>query len=484
MELSEILAVFKRRSWILLTGVLVAVACAFLISNSKDAEYQATTTLVIRNQATGAGDTPAADDIVIDQRVIDTYLEFARRPSLLTQVIQRLNLPFTEEQLRSNTTISQIGRSQILLVAVSDTDPTRAAETANALAEVFRLDAAAILGQQGTLLVSDAAAPPSVASGPNTMVILLLAVTIGLLLAGVVALGLDALDNTLETPSDIAEAVGLPTLAVMNHTHHIPFRNGPSTMQNVDSASMEELRDLRTTLQILQEQEDVKSILIASAQRGEGRSRTVLNLGFVLSEGGHQVVVIDADLRKPGLHDLVGISNQAGLANLLATEDEMRWPLARVSRSLLVLPSGPVTSSTADQLSRMREVLDQAVKTFDFIVLDSSAYSAVADAGALARQADATILLVEAGRTTGPELRNLSNGMQQRGARVLGVVLNKSKSRRRPRLYGHAATPEGSAAIAKDVAIRPKGTPVPRRQARPRILAENSESEGGAAASS
>jgi polysaccharide biosynthesis transport protein len=187
-----------------------------------------------------------------------------------------------------------------------------------------------------------------------------------------------------------------------------------------------------------------KVILITSAGHGEGKSTTVSNLGIALAEINQRVLLIDADLRKPRLHDVFNLPNTWGLTDLLREKSSLSdCPLEALARrsevdNLFVLPSGPGTVSITNLLysGRMAALVDRVRRDFDITIIDTPPMSYLSDARVLGQLADAAILVIRAARTTRDEARAAKQRLVDDGIRVLGTILNAWEPKNKVR-YGY-----------------------------------------------
>ncbi len=188
-----------------------------------------------------------------------------------------------------------------------------------------------------------------------------------------------------------------------------------------------------------------KVILITSAGHGEGKSTTVSNLGIALAEINQRVLLIDADLRKPRLHDVFNLPNTWGLTDLLREKSSLAdCPLEALARrsevdNLYVLPSGPGTVSITNLLysGRMAALVDRVRRDFDITIIDTPPMSYLSDARVLGQLADAAILVIRAARTTRDEARAAKQRLVDDGIRVLGTILNAWEPKNKAR-YGYS----------------------------------------------
>lgn len=184
-----------------------------------------------------------------------------------------------------------------------------------------------------------------------------------------------------------------------------------------------------------------KVLLVTSATRGEGKSTVVANLGIALAEINYKVVMVDADMRKPRLHEIFSLPNSWGLTDLLKEKTQLRAaPLEALVRptpveNAFVLPAGPGAVSIAALLysNRLKELVERLRQDFDIVLIDSPPMSALSDARFLGRTADAAILVIRASQTTRDAALAAKERLVNDGILVAGTVLNgwdlKSKTR-------------------------------------------------------
>jgi capsular exopolysaccharide synthesis family protein len=205
--------------------------------------------------------------------------------------------------------------------------------------------------------------------------------------------------------------------------------------------SLEQYRRLAAALYHAQAENGLKTVLVSSAVPGEGKTLTATNLALTLAESyGRRVLLVDADLRDPSVHRLLGLPGSPGLAEYLRAEAR-DLPVAAVSSALDLLPAGASNGNPVAGLisERMRLLVQQAVARFDWVLIDTPPVALMPDANLVARLADAVVLVVAAGSTP---YRLVERAVEAVGReRVLGVVLNRAPEDVLPARYysGHAS---------------------------------------------
>ena len=196
-------------------------------------------------------------------------------------------------------------------------------------------------------------------------------------------------------------------------------------MPSIPDAAVEQYRRLAAALHHTNLQKDTKVVMITSASPGEGKTLTSVNLSLTLSQSyRRKVLLIDADLRRPSVHQLFEVPNVVGLGDGLKSDTEQKLSLIQVSQYLTVLPAGrpdpdPMGGLTSE---RMRRIIQEAAARFDWVIIDTPPVGFLSDANLLVAMVDVAIFVVRAGKSP---YRLIQRALDAVGRnRILGVVLN------------------------------------------------------------
>jgi len=201
---------------------------------------------------------------------------------------------------------------------------------------------------------------------------------------------------------------------------------------DVSPMLVEQYRRLAASMHELQLERGLKTLTVTSAVPREGKSLTVANLALTLSESyGRRVLLIDADLRRPSLHDLFGVPNATGLADVLRSE-RSELPLVRATAHLSLLTSGESDASPVGGIAsdRMRTLIAEAATEFDWVLLDAPPVAVMPDAALLAGLTRALILVIAAGSTPYAQVSRAIDELGRDG--IVGTVLNRIEERNIP----------------------------------------------------
>jgi polysaccharide biosynthesis transport protein len=304
-------------------------------------------------------------------------------------------------------------------------------------------------------VVEPAVAPTSPVS-PRPLMNTFLAAILGLLVAVGIAAVSEFLNDAIKDPDEVQAATGLSTLGVIARMKGDRARSEIYRLAAVlypRSGIAEAYRTLRTNTEFASVDAPIRTLLVTSSMPGEGKSITSANLAVVFAQAGRRVLLVDADLRKPGVHLVFDLPNAHGLTTLLRSDEVSLDAIAQVTEqdNLRVLTTGPLPPNPAELLGsqRMRTILERLKAGFDLVIFDSPPLQAVTDSAILSSFVDGTLFVIDAGRSRRRTVILGRETLGKAGAKVLGVVLNRIPVRARADYaeyygdsYGSKALPE------------------------------------------
>jgi len=308
--------------------------------------------------------------------------------------------------------------------------------------------------RSSNIRIVDPALVPTHPARPQKSRNILLAFLVGLVGGVGLALLREYLDNTVKSPDDIERLAGLPSLAVVPEVRSLNGHGGRArsskllgdaqTAGEEDEESRVEIvsfakpksqvseafRALRTSLLLSQADHPPQVILVTSALPREGKTTAAVNLAVTLAQLGDRTLILDSDLRKPGVRRVLNmaVGREIGLSSYLAgvaSLDEVTFPHPQI-QNLVMLPTGPIPPSPADLLSshRMRDAISYLRQKYKFIVIDSPPIMAATDAVILSALTDGVLLVVRSGTTPKEAFTRTRDLLHAVKCRLLGVVLN------------------------------------------------------------
>jgi len=202
---------------------------------------------------------------------------------------------------------------------------------------------------------------------------------------------------------------------------------GLVTITDPLSPISEAYRTLRINLQFATLGVQLRTLLVTSAGAGEGKSTTLANLAVTVAQTEQSVVVVDCDLRRPGLHKLFGLSNELGLTTMMADDQALDEPPLQPTEvdGLRLLASGPLPARPPDLLGsrRMDRVIQKLLGEADLVILDAPPIMAATDALVLSTKVDGVLLVASAGTTKREQAQRAVERLNKVNARLVGAVL-------------------------------------------------------------
>jgi non-specific protein-tyrosine kinase len=200
------------------------------------------------------------------------------------------------------------------------------------------------------------------------------------------------------------------------------------TLTDPRSPAAEAYRTLRANLTFAALEKPIETLVVVSAAPDEGSSTVLANLAVTMAQGERRTVLVDADLRRPVLHEVFGVANDRGLTTMIVEEGALDDPsLMEVGvDNLWLVPSGPLPPNPADVLGsrRMEEAVAALKARADVVLFDAPPVIAVTDAAVLSTQVDGVLLVVCAGRTRREHAQRAKELLDRAHVRIIGAVLN------------------------------------------------------------
>jgi succinoglycan biosynthesis transport protein ExoP len=411
-------------SWMLLVTTLV-VAAAAMLSWSRTPTYRASADVLVQPRLFAAGTAP---------QVPDMGSEKAAASSTVVLNIAARALGVSAGQLSHGLSVSVPLNTHVLHVSYSSTDADQARQRAQAVATAYVsywLAQQPPLGRTSTrpttaeildTTVITPATRPSAPASPNHLVDVGIALIIGLVLAGGTAYVRDRLDDRLRGPDELEKNGGGPLLAVVPAARRT--RTDPVVARRRTSPGAEAYRELRTLLLRVAEQRGAKSLLVTSPT-GDAQTVVSANIAVTLAQAGRSVVLVQADMRRPHGHELFGVGQVPGLADVL--EDRASLDSVLVQPDVpgpRVLPAGLLVGDIGLALhpSRLGEVIGQLSADADFVVIDAPAALAGSDIATMLEAADMVLIVGDSRRTTRAQVRAAASQLEHVRDKLIGAT--------------------------------------------------------------
>ena len=470
------LAALARQKWLILGILAVVVAAAIALSQVQDRVYSTSSTLLVAVRS----DTPSFDTVQASQAVARSYADLIDSPNIASRVAVRLGGDTTKTQVIQATSFEAVPETQLLMVNAEAASPERAKRIADTYAAVFIEYAQRILSTttEASITLADPAPLTGSPSRPRPMLYGVVAAVLGLALGLGLALLRDRLDLRLRTLEDVEENFDVPVLA------SVPRRGRSNQSQ---AAFMEAHQLLRTNLQYAEPGEPLRSIAITSAREGEGKTITASNLAMSSAANGIEVILVEADMRRPGLQSELGLDRREalrpGFSDYLIGGAELEDCLVQVDGSgVQLLPAGRLPFNPAVLLERGRAAIAALGKRADLVIFDCPPLRSAADASVIAGCVDAVVLVVDMQTSSANSVKQALRQLEIVNAPLLGLLLNRDRVSEHD-YYGSAipSPTEASARSGRGGTQRRRRRPDPSPQGEPPLDAAAASRRSGTA---
>lgn len=274
---------------------------------------------------------------------------------------------------------------------------------------------------------------------PKKSLIYLIGLLAGFIIPVILVLGQELLNTSIKTKEEISMLTNVPVIGEISHN---TSDDNLIVANHSRSAISEQFRALRTNLSFYLKSEQEKIILLTSSMSGEGKSFTAINLGNILALAGKKVLLMELDLRKPGLSAKIGVNNTIGFSNFTISPTVKRSDIIKplsINKNMFIVSSGPLPPNPAETLmnEHVPMLIEELKKEFDYIIMDAPPIGIIADAQLLSKYADVTLYLVRQKITQKDQLRIVEDLYQTKKMKNLGIVVNDIVSKYYGYGYGY-----------------------------------------------
>jgi receptor protein-tyrosine kinase len=424
VDLNELLRVFWRRKIAIAVVTALTIGAAIGALQIVTPQYQSSATLALNPQNLNGSNGLILFGTL--DAIVPVYADAALSRTTRADASLRIGRPL------ASVSVDTFKGTGLIKIKSRSTDPELAQRTVQAVTDtMLERTATGQVGIRGLRLTElDRANLPTVPVFPRTKLTLIVAALLGVALGIGAALLLENVTTKIETSEDLARVAGVPSFADIPREASVVRISTPEqiTTEPALRSFAEALRDLRTNL--LFSEGSVRSLVVTSPEGSHGKTTIAFGLAVTLARAGSKTVLVDADLRRGRIADLMGITRSPGLMEVLLKEAPLEDVVRPTSDSRLeVLTGGRRVGDPAEALTvAFRHVLTELEDLYDAVIIDGTPVVPVSDARVVARFTDATLLVVSAGSATRRQLRTAVERLSLIDVRPTATVLNNAKN--------------------------------------------------------
>lgn len=442
MELKEYFHILVKR----LKLIIIITLCFTIVSGLISVflikpTYKADISVII-NQSKGENvpNAQTYNDIMMYQKMVKTYAEFAKSRLVAEDVIENLKLDMKVGQLQSMLTVTPKGDTEFLNLSITALDPKLAQDITNQYAKSLKTVSTQVKKVDNVQFLDEALLPQGKAS-PRVSLNIAIAFFLGLMVSVGLSFLLEYLDNTLKSKEDIERISELPVIGLLPFDETLASGKAQQliTYTNPKSNTSEAYRTLRTNIQFSSLDRDLRTLVVTSTKPGEGKSTITSNMAIAMAQSGKKVLLLDCDLRKPTIHKKFGVTNAKGLTNVLLKDKKFEdCVLITKQENLHVVTSGPIPPNPSELLgsNKFKILLKHLSSIYDVILVDAPPALIVTDAQILSSVCDGTVLLTSYGETEKEALLEGKSLLTKVNSNILGIILNKIPEGGKGSYYG------------------------------------------------
>lgn len=431
---TRVAAVLVRRWWVIVGAAAIAAGLAFGWGLLQKPVFHSTASLYFSMRSAVSGSDINQGSTYTQNQML-SFAQLAESSLVLGGLTGKIPGDPSVQEIRRSISVSIPQNTVILSITAGDGNPERAAVMANAvagrLADVVEDVAPKDDSNAATVVarVVDPATPAVYQTTPNKQRDAVLGAIIGALAAALAITIWALVDTRVRNEQVLRQATDLPLIG------SIPRRKAGApdavVVAEPNGRAAEAYRGVRSNLRYSAVGHDIRIVAITSATPGEGKTTTAINLALAYAEAGHDVILVDADLRRPMVSSRLGLEGAVGLTSILvdgATIDDVS--LGWGPSKLRVVPAGEVPPNPAELLAsqRMSDTLRELADGCDTLIVDTAPLLSVADATLIAPVADVTLLVVDASSLRTRQLERALGVLEGVNATMAGVILNRVRS--------------------------------------------------------
>mgnify|MGYP000997568434 FL=1 len=432
INIRDFLNYLKKYVLVIVVVSFVLIIGVFIYDKSiKKPLYTTYTTIILtKSNETQTSTTITQNDILLNQKLVETYTRIIKSKLVLDQVISETGITYTAEELGQNVAVEAYENTEMLKISVTDSDPELAASIANSIAQVFSGEVAKIY-QMNNISVIDIAQVPEEVSNNTLTRDFFIALFISIFGSIGVIFIIYYFDDSIKLTDDLEEEIGMPVIAKVFKSDIGSKNRGKVELlvqKYPKSVVSESIKTLRTNLQFSSVDSELKTILVTSSIPGEGKSFISANLAISFTQTDKKVLIVDCDMRKGRQHRIFKLSNSKGLSNLLI--DDMTNLKDYINKTSVpgvhVITRGTVPPNPSELLNSKKnaDLLRVLKAKYDVIIYDGVPCNGLPDSIIMSKLVDKVLIVSSDSMTPKSVLESTKKQLESVNAPIAGDVLN------------------------------------------------------------
>ena len=433
MNIKELFKYFKKYVLVFFAILLMSLGGVFIYDKfMKQPAYRAQTSVMIAKSGVNDSASGTVNDINASLKLVSVYGEIVKSEAVLESVNDSIDSRMSVSELSSRISTKASSDTATLTITAESNSANDSALIANKVAEASMNEMKKLYKVGSITQLSVASVPTTSSNNTLTRDLVIAAILVVFGVFGFAFLKF-YFDKTIRYNENTEKALGASIAGTIPEASVKARRSGSTTIEKYSTVAVSEsFKILRANLQFAVASKRFKTLLVTSANVGEGKTFVAANLAMAFAQAGKKVLLVDTDLRSGNLHKLFDISNEKGLAEYLAGNgrDFDRYIEEVKNKDLFVMPCGKHPTNPSELLSsrKCKELIKSLSDIYDIVIFDGAPVNGYADSIVMASYADETLMVVKDASTKDDDFKAAENALEKVGAKITGVVMNRVES--------------------------------------------------------
>lgn len=429
ISLKDYFTIIKKRLNLVIALTIIPmiiVAAVGFFGTKSEPSYIASAKLMVggpKSYSNVKGELDYETYKAINGKLVSNFNELINMEVVAEEVINNLGLDISSKEFSEKMNTEIIESTEIIKIEVTDKNKELVPKIVQELITVSSGKAEKIMGMDNIEVIESTQAK-DIPLKTKTKTYIIIAGILGFVISIFLVFFLEYIDNTVKTSRDIERYLKLPVFGA------IPFlENDLIVHENPNTFGAESFRILRTNIQRIKEEKEIKSILITSSNPSEGKSIVSANIAIAMAKAQEKVLLIDGNIKEPKIHNLLKLDNDIGLLDILKNNIDYTKAIkkSKLESNLDILVAGSIKLGSEELLAskKMELLLEKLSHEYDTIIINSPSLIGVTDAIDISKVTDGTMLVCESEKSEINDLKIGKDILKNVNVNILGIVLNK-----------------------------------------------------------